>query len=1725
MAQFEVDFSESLSQLAQFQLRLANMGKALDTLEAKSGKSTSASTKLLSTMNAEYDKLEKILVASGADAEKLGKTMQTVRDNVNLMMSGLAANNLKATVQAKAYNGELAELGRLLNDTASKNTYTSWQQKTLQITNKLAAENEFLRASIAATDTTLGKTNATLKANLTHKQNLASADQRLRLTGDNLVLTLAQMSSEQGKANVMTQAYIANRRSQITEEFRLDAQLRQLQKTLTGLTGGQQEEITKVQQLIAARKAEITETSREDLQLKKLQQTLASLSGGRQEEIAKVNSQIAARKRAITEATTEKKVVDEMTAALKREENQLIRLQAQAQLAGTAHGQRVSQLKSQISDQERYNKLLTMSTAGLLGFSAAQSRVNLSQELGSQSAAMLRAGLTGLHASVGMYTSATVLAATATYGISAALRDTVVTGAEFYATISRTKAVMSTGDTNMGWLTNAEQSSKALEMQVRALGQTTVFTASEVGDGLQQLGMAGLSANEALVALKPSLQLANLANVSMARSADISTNVLMTFGMQAKELQSVVDLMATAVNNSNADIEQLANSLSYAGPAAKTAGFTIQETTAAIETMANAGIKGSRSGSALRRMFTSLLNPTKKGSEVINKYGLDILDAEGNTRSLSNIINQLSVAMRDLPGPERLAAITNLVGVYASSAVTGLVDNADTFAKFAAQNQNVAGAGDRMEKIISDNLKFDWKEMLSSLEEVQLQAFSQLDMRLREATASMSKYVLDLMEPYKEGTDITGLDRILVQAQTAAEAIARVIAGVVAYKFATGSVFGALATDSAGAAQRLTLVSERLAATSAGMTQMSLTTGNATTAFRAQAAAAVMTANGLSTMGAAASWTATRLSMLAAAAGAVMRVLGWAGLIYGIGSAIYSVFSTDTDAEVLKHRDSVDDVKSSYDLLKKSIEETGLARQRSALKMQIGSDEAGVSDVKARIASRNKLIADGIASGLPESALQPVRDEVTGLEATLGTFQGRVTESQKSLEDLGKTTLDYVDEGQKHADKLAELVKLTNDLSVAQANLNISMAQGGLDFDAGAAGSQALVDALTKRRDEMIAAASANAGKVTQTRTNLPTTAEQLKRAQEELQGAADAKNYKKVTPLAQQLLDNEKAISAEKENQNKLIEKGAAAVAAGDLAARPGQQLIETSAKTMAKLESDRQVLLKKSAEEEGKLAEAKEAAAAVTRSETENLISQRQQLADISKQIADAEKPAEGKAVDTKNLTKLYSDQAKVLQQIKSIEGKQTKAGAKAGKADDRQAAEDLRTYTALAKKFDEASYAQLDLQKGTEAMQRLRAAGTITMEQENKALGELNLQHYKAINALDKEYTALEKLRDSYSESAFGVAAKDLAVLNANLQKGKVSLEEFNRIYGQIRQKQLEQATAGLPKATLATGDASSSPFTDLVSTVTEAGDGNKEFEKRQLELENSLAIQLAANERERQMQTEQLNAKKLNEEAHAAEMLLIEQNYQDEKSAIQRTAGEQQAAVAQQYSKYQEEMGKMALIGAMASAGNILGMFASAAEDASGAQKAAFIAQKALTVAQIIMYTELAAARATGEMPFGMGIGMATFIRATGYANAGLVAALAIGQLATGGKSTTGSAGAGGSGTTMYDTGGFIPYNRTGIVGEYGPELVTGPAHVTGRGNSASKLNSGGDGSSPNYHITLAPVIQMAPGGGGGTSEGDNRQILESVRSVVIDTTKEMIRPQGMLDNWLRSSKEA
>jgi TP901 family phage tail tape measure protein len=1821
MSEFIVDFSKSLSELAEFQLRLSGLGAKLDELEKSGKKPGSAATEMLRSMDAVYKKIEATLTNLGVESEDLGRRMKGVRDGTLALFSGIAAANAKTNLTYDAVTGKLGEVNKLLADTASKNAYISSMQRINMLNESMVNNNNELRAKIEALNTEEGKLNVQLReqyalaqqalraqkteisqrdqliqklrqldsaegqeiANLkeevrareqavtataqmvTENQKLRSVREGLdtelgqenaqlreqirlreqevtaidRLVTENAKLRAAKeaLDSELGQENSLLRQGIRNREQEVQFTSAQIGAIQRLNMEYQSLNGGLGESIARQTQLNNARREEITEDQRLAIEIERVKRSIESLNGGLAEQLQALKAVEGQRRKQINDANTERQVIDEVTAALKREEDQLRQLQAQADLLSGPNGKRVTLLRNEIAEQTRLNKLRAMSTGELLGFGKSQREMNIAQEVGSQSTAMMRAGLTGLHASVGMYTSATVLAATGTYAFTAALRDSIITGAEFQATMSRTRAVMSSGENGIGV---NDESFKALEAQVRALGQTTVFTASEVANGLQQLGMAGFSASDAMTALPATLQLANLANVDMGKSADIATNVLMTFSMEAKELQGVVDLMATAVNNSNADIDQLATTLKYAGPAAHTAGISLQETVAAAEALANSGIKGSNAGSALRRLFVSLLNPTKKGAAMMDQYGISVLDAQGNTRSLVDIIGQLNKALSGLSGADRLTAIQNLVGVYATSSVSALVDQYKNFEQFANQNANVDGAGDRMEKIISDNLQFDWKAMLSALEELQLTAFDSMNGRLRELVNSISLEVLGLMEPVntvfsKElGKDIqiTGLDRLIQQMETLATVGGYAIAGFAAFKLSGGALGGALtavATDLGGKnglSDRLRELQTRMsvAEQGQGLLGRSMEAGKARfTALRAEITATTG-AMGYATL-------ATRgligtLNGLAVAGAFVAKAFGWVGLVYGIGSAVYSLFSTDTDAEVLKHKEGVDATRESYSKMRDEIEKAGLAKQRAAMADQVKVDEGIVTDLKGKIATTQSTIKKGEDVGLSEAGLKGQREYLESLEAQLKKYESKLIDTKAQLGTLEETNESYSKSMDDQLPLIEAVTKATNDLAQARMNL----------MNLGVTDAQGLAD-MTDAERVVLAAAREKAENFGKTAVNIrPTTTsyQQLKDQDELIAGIeAEEAAYKATATESQKLADVRGKLSAVYEEETKLIAANAKALEGIDEENSPGLDDWRNNQKKKVELLAEQKELAAKVTDQMDKLRLAEQKGASVTRGDEENNKANRQRIAELNKELEAVSNPTDGSAVDLEKKTALINERTSLQQELNAIEKRADSASKRSTRGVDKAAREaeqlaksDLATYTSLAKKFDEVSASQLEMNKGIEAMSRLRKGQiidgkmvSITAEQESKALVELRKQHYLATQQADEHLKAATDLMAKYSGSTFSEAAADLATLNEQFALGNISMTQYNATLDQIASRNVEGLKESLPKAQIPTGTASSTIFSDFASTAVTYSDDMKTFDKQQETLNAQVALQQATNLQILADKREMYDAIYKDRDQHDAKMLEAQNKYNSDSKGLEVLSAAQQKTITDQRLQYQKDQQTLIFASSLGTIGEVMGMFASASKDASSAQKAAFAIQKAIAVAQIILYTEVAATRAGAEMGIG-GIALATYIRASGYASAGLVAALAIGSLATG-SDMSGSASGGGA--KMYDTGGTIPYNRVGIVGEYGPELVSGPANVKGRTATAAQSDVAAAGERPS--ITLAPVFQVTAPGADQDSQKAAADFARLSSGLFIKHMEEAMRNNGMLDNWYRNQRKA
>lgn len=200
----------------------------------------------------------------------------------------------------------------------------------------------------------------------------------------------------------------------------------------------------------------------------------------------------------------------------------------------------------------------------------------------------------------------------------------------------------------------------------REMGATTVFAATEAADAMYYMASAGWKADDMANALKDTLDLAAATQTDLAFATETVISTLNQFQLGSEQANRVSNVFASAISNSQATMDRLGISMSYAGPIMKAMGYTVEETSAVLMQMYNSGIKASTAGTALRMGMLRLLTPTRKSSDALKRMGLTFEQVNPETHKLADIL--------DLVG-ERMTStrdIADLFGTRAAAAFAAL---------------------------------------------------------------------------------------------------------------------------------------------------------------------------------------------------------------------------------------------------------------------------------------------------------------------------------------------------------------------------------------------------------------------------------------------------------------------------------------------------------------------------------------------------------------------------------------------------------------------------------------------------------------------------------------------------------------------------------------------------------------------------------------------------------------------------------------------------------------------------------------------------------------------------------------------------------------------------------------------------------------------------------------------------------------------------------------------
>lgn len=262
----------------------------------------------------------------------------------------------------------------------------------------------------------------------------------------------------------------------------------------------------------------------------------------------------------------------------------------------------------------------------------------------------------------------------------------------------------------------------ALEATARELGATTQFTAVQVGQAEQYLAMAGFSAKENIAALPGVLNLAAATATDLGRAADISSDILSAFGLQAEEMTRVADVLALTCATANVNMELLGDTMKYVAPVARMAGLSLEETAAMAGLLGNVGIKGSQAGTTLKAMLNKMAAPTKEAQELFQKLGVTVKDSAGNLRSPVAVLGEMAEGLKTMGTAEQIAAMKMIVGEEAIAGFSELIkqEGIGAIAEYARQLEAGGGSAAEMAARMNDTLAGSLRGMGSAWESLQI---------------------------------------------------------------------------------------------------------------------------------------------------------------------------------------------------------------------------------------------------------------------------------------------------------------------------------------------------------------------------------------------------------------------------------------------------------------------------------------------------------------------------------------------------------------------------------------------------------------------------------------------------------------------------------------------------------------------------------------------------------------------------------------------------------------------------------------------------------------------------------------------------------------------------------------------------------------------------------------------------------------------------------------------
>lgn len=305
-------------------------------------------------------------------------------------------------------------------------------------------------------------------------------------------------------------------------------------------------------------------------------------------------------------------------------------------------------------------------------------------------------------------------------------------GLEFDASMSKVQSLTR--------LDAGSEEMAALREQARQLGASTQFTAGQAADAQGFLAMAGFNAQSIQSAMPGMLDLAKAGDSGLAETADIASNILTGFNLDASETGRLGDVLVGAFTRSNTSLQMLGETMKYAAPVAASVGQDIETVAAMAGKLGDAGIQGSMGGTALRSILNRLSAPPKAAAEALDTLGVSAVDAQGNLRDMPTVLQEIYEKTKNMGDADRAGLLKGIAGEEAVAGMQVLVAQAGSGAlqEFIGTLKSTEGEASATAKTMANNLRGDLSAMGSAWEDLGIQLQEQQNGPMRDITQTLT---------------------------------------------------------------------------------------------------------------------------------------------------------------------------------------------------------------------------------------------------------------------------------------------------------------------------------------------------------------------------------------------------------------------------------------------------------------------------------------------------------------------------------------------------------------------------------------------------------------------------------------------------------------------------------------------------------------------------------------------------------------------------------------------------------------------------------------------------------------------------------------------------------------------------------------------------------------------------------------------------------------------------